>query len=104
MKPSRCGSKATGNASSLPCSMLAVPTERRGTTKHYSGRGKKNFKSCDLVLAAFFCVVIRRAIQGNSAIVVGMREFMLLFQVSLRFAGILGGLFLVIVALHMMRP
>ena len=38
------------------------------------GRGKKNFKSCDLVLAAFYCTVVRRAIQGNTAIVVASDE------------------------------
>jgi hypothetical protein len=30
-----------------------------------SGRGKKNAKTLDLVLAALYCLVIRRAVQGN---------------------------------------
>lgn len=38
------------------------------------GRGKKNYKSCDLVLAAFYCTVVRRAVQGNDAIVIASDE------------------------------
>ena len=38
------------------------------------GRGKKNFKSADLILAGFFCVIVRRAIQGNSAMVIAGDE------------------------------
>lgn len=33
------------------------------------GRGKKNYKSCDLILAALYCVLLRRSIQGQAALV-----------------------------------
>ena len=39
-----------------------------------AGRGKKNFKSCDLVLAAIYCVVVRRSIQGNDALILASDE------------------------------
>ena len=39
-----------------------------------SGRGKKNAKSLDLVLAALFVLVIRRSIQGSDGIIVASDE------------------------------
>jgi phage terminase large subunit-like protein len=38
------------------------------------GRGKKNWKSCDLVLAALYCLVIRRSPLGNDGIIVASDE------------------------------
>jgi phage terminase large subunit-like protein len=38
------------------------------------GRGKKNAKSLDLILAAFYCTIIRRAVQGNAAIIIAGDE------------------------------
>jgi hypothetical protein len=38
------------------------------------GRGKKNWKSADLVLAALFCLVIRRSSLGNDGILVASDE------------------------------
>ncbi len=38
------------------------------------GRGKKNAKSLDLILSAFYCTVVRRAVQGNEALVVAADE------------------------------
>ena len=39
-----------------------------------AGRGKKNFKSCDLVLAAIYCTVVRRSVQGNDALILASDE------------------------------
>ena len=39
-----------------------------------SGRGKKNWKSCDLVLAALYCLVIRRSPLGNDGIIAASDE------------------------------
>lgn len=38
------------------------------------GRGKKNWKSCDLVLAALYCLVIRRSPLGNDGIIAASDE------------------------------
>ena len=34
-----------------------------------SGRAKKNWKSCDLILAALFVLVIRRSVQGSDGFI-----------------------------------
>src|SRR6516225_4629964 len=34
-----------------------------------SGRAKKNWKSCDLILAALFVLVIRRSVQGSDGLI-----------------------------------
>jgi hypothetical protein len=39
-----------------------------------AGRGKKNWKSCDLVLAALFVTVVRRSPLGNDAIIAASDE------------------------------
>src|SRR6266481_2534883 len=39
-----------------------------------AGRGKKNAKSLDLVLAGLFCLLMRRAPQGNSGFIVASDE------------------------------
>ena len=39
-----------------------------------AGRGKKNWKSCDLVLAALYCLVIRRSPLGNDGIIAASDE------------------------------
>jgi hypothetical protein len=39
-----------------------------------AGRGKKNAKSLDLVLAGLFCLLMRRAAQGNSGFIVASDE------------------------------
>jgi phage terminase large subunit-like protein len=39
-----------------------------------AGRGKKNFKSCDLVLAAIYCTVVRRSVQGNQSLILASDE------------------------------
>jgi hypothetical protein len=39
-----------------------------------AGRGKKNWKSCDLVLAAIFVVVVRRSPLGNDALIAASDE------------------------------
>ena len=39
-----------------------------------SGRAKKNWKSSDLVLAALYCLLMRRAPQGNSGFIVASDE------------------------------
>jgi hypothetical protein len=38
------------------------------------GRGKKNWKSCDLVLAGLYCLLIRRSPLGNDGIIVASDE------------------------------
>jgi hypothetical protein len=38
------------------------------------GRGKKNWKSADLVLASLFCVTVRRSIQGSAALILANDE------------------------------
>ena len=48
-----------------------------GTPVHnmvLAGRGKKNWKSCDLVLAALFVIVVRRSPLGNDAIIAASDE------------------------------
>src|SRR5712664_2233906 len=39
-----------------------------------AGRGKKNFKSADLVLAALYCLDIRESIQGNNCLILASTE------------------------------
>lgn len=39
-----------------------------------AGRGKKNFKSSDLVLAALYCLDIRESVQGNECFIVANDE------------------------------
>jgi len=39
-----------------------------------AGRGKKNWKSADLVFAALFCLVIRRSVYGNDAFILANDE------------------------------
>lgn len=39
-----------------------------------SGRGKKNFKSADLVLAALYCLDIRESVQGNDCFILANDE------------------------------
>jgi hypothetical protein len=39
-----------------------------------AGRGKKNFKSADLVLAALYCLDIRESIQGNNCLILANTE------------------------------
>ncbi len=39
-----------------------------------AGRGKKNWKSADLVLAGLYCIVIRRSTQGNRGFVLAADE------------------------------
>jgi hypothetical protein len=39
-----------------------------------SGRGKKNWKSADLVLAALFCLLIRKSVQGNDCFILANDE------------------------------
>jgi len=39
-----------------------------------AGRGKKNCKSCDLVLAALFCLIIRRSSLGNDSLIAASDE------------------------------
>src|SRR6266446_554708 len=39
-----------------------------------AGRGKKNWKSADLVLAGLFCLLMRRSPQGNSGFIVASDE------------------------------
>lgn len=57
---------------------LALDTYRPDGVPVYSmvlaGRGKKNWKSADLVLAALFCLDIREAAQGNDCFIVANDE------------------------------
>lgn len=39
-----------------------------------AGRGKKNWKTADLVMAALFCVVVRRSVQGSDALILANDE------------------------------
>jgi hypothetical protein len=39
-----------------------------------AGRGKKNWKSCDLVLAGLFCLLVRDSYQGNDGFILGNDE------------------------------
>jgi hypothetical protein len=39
-----------------------------------AGRGKKNYKSADLVLAALYCLDIRESIQGNNCLILANTE------------------------------
>ena len=39
-----------------------------------AGRGKKNCKSLDLVCSALYCVVVRRSVQGNKALILANDE------------------------------
>jgi phage terminase large subunit-like protein len=56
----------------------ALDTFRPDGTPVYNqallGRGKKNAKSLDLVLAAFYCVLMRRSIQGQDALILASDE------------------------------
>jgi hypothetical protein len=51
----------------------ALDTYENGRPRYnlvLSGRAKKNYKSTDLVLAALFCTVVRKAVQGNVGLIV----------------------------------
>lgn len=56
----------------------ALDTYRADGTPVYSlvlsGRAKKNWKSCDLVLAALYCLLIRRSPLGNDCFIVASDE------------------------------
>ena len=55
----------------------ALDTYEGGRPKYnlvLAGRGKKNNKSLDLTLAALFCLVIRRSIQGSDAYILASDE------------------------------
>ena len=39
-----------------------------------AGRGKKNWKSQDMVDAAFYCTLIRRSVQGSSSLLLASDE------------------------------
>ena len=56
----------------------ALDTFRKDGTPVYnlvlSGRGKKNWKSADLVLAALYIVTVRRSVQGSAALILANDE------------------------------
>ena len=39
-----------------------------------AGRAKKNYKSCDLILAGLYCLLIRESPQGNDAFILANDE------------------------------